>query len=167
MASVLLHLGPYTPCCAGKISLENESISLHRLYAALNINLNSCSTSPGHGSGAAHHLQTGDMAGLLLHHQQFGAVRLGLIICRCVLGPQACQWGSHCAYLPGRTAAGVSGPLLLLTPLLVKGPAVLPSAVPTRHLPDRTKEWGQSVSLLASSPEACLFASAVRTEGGD
>lgn len=50
MASVLLHPGPHTLGYLEKISSENELISLHPLCATLNIKLNPCSTSQGHGS---------------------------------------------------------------------------------------------------------------------
>lgn len=88
MASILLHLGPNIPCCAGKISLENESISLHHLYATLNIKLNACSTSQGRGLETAHHLQTSDMASSFLHHQHFGTVLIGTNYL------QVCSWAT-------------------------------------------------------------------------
>lgn len=166
MASVLLHLGPYTPCCAGKVSLENESISLHRLYATLNINLNPCSTSPGHGSEAAHHLQTSDMASLLLHHQQFGAVLIG------TNSQQVCPWATGLPMgqplcLPAREDSGWGARPPAHPPTGKRpGSLALHCAPPDPCLKEQ-RNGGQPVSLLASSPEDCLFASAVRMEGGD
>lgn len=86
---MLLHPGPHTPGCPGKISLENKSISLCRLYATLNIKLNPCSTSQGHSSETVHHLQTSDMASQFLHCQQCGSFLIGtndLQVCPWAIG---------------------------------------------------------------------------------
>lgn len=84
---------------------------------------------------------------------------LGLIICRCVTGPQACWWGSHRAYLPERTAGRAPGSPLLLTSLLVKDLADLPPAGSTWPFAWENKGMGPDCISLASFPEDHLFAS--------
>lgn len=129
VASVLLHSGPHTRCCPRKISLENESISLHHLYATLNITLNACSTSQGHYSEAAPHLQASDMASLFLHCQQSGTILTGTNYL------QVCPWATGLLMgqplcLPVREDSGWgANPSASAHSLLVKSPAVLPSAV--------------------------------------
>lgn len=105
------------------------------------------------------------MASLLLHHQQFGAVLIGTNT------QQVCPWATGLPMgqplcLPAREDSGW-GARPPAHPPTGKGPGSLALHCAPRPLPERTKEWGQPVSLLASSPEDCLFASAVRMEGGD
>lgn len=87
-ASVLLHPGPHPPSCLEKLLLENRLISLRHLEATLNIKLNPCSTSQGHGSETAHRLHTSDMPSQFLHCQQFRPVLIGTNYL------QVCPWAT-------------------------------------------------------------------------
>lgn len=61
-------------------------MSLRRLWTTLNIKLNPCSTSQGHGS--ALRLRTSDMACRFLHCHQFGPILIGTDYL------QACPWAT-------------------------------------------------------------------------
>lgn len=144
---MLFHPGPHTPGCLGKISLENKSISLCRLYATLNIKLNPCSTSQGHGSETVHHLQTSDMASQFLHCQQCGPFLIG------TNDLQVCPW-----------AIGLLLGQLLCLPAREDSEwdasEFCPQLCPPDPLLGRTGGMGQPVSLLAPSSEDHLSASA-------
>lgn len=81
----------HIPGSPRKVSLEPESVSLHRLYAALNIKLNPALPARATLQKPLTICKFGDMTSPFLLCQQFRLVLIGTNYLQvCVLGPQAC-----------------------------------------------------------------------------